>query len=232
MTAASQAQATGRCRNPRGAGDRLREELITAASEMIAESGDAGQLTLRGVAKRVGIAAPSIYRHFPDAEHLKMAVVERSFATFGTARESASRHLTSPAETLLANCRAYCQFALDHPGPYRFMFSHEMPTADRTPGPAGLAAFQGLVSSIRRCQDTGTAHALDDPVHLAAQVWAALHGMVLLRMNAPHFPWPAPLEQMADQAVTRLVVLDQDSPDKREKNLSGRRTAPTEEKFP
>ena len=36
--------------------------------------------------------------------------------------------------------------------------------------------------------------------------------MVLLRMNAPHFPWPAPLEQMADQAVARLVVLDLDSP--------------------
>ena len=212
MTAPSQAQATRRHRNPRGAGDRLREELITAAGEMIAESGDASQLTLRGVAKRVGIAAPSIYRHFPDAEHLKMAVVERSFATFAAARDSAGRHLAGPAEVLLAGCRAYCQFALDHPGPYRFMFSHEMPVPGRTPGPAGLAAFQGLASSIRRCQDTATAHAPDDPEHLAAQVWAALHGMVMLRMNAPHFPWPAPLEQMADQAVTRLVVLDQELP--------------------
>jgi AcrR family transcriptional regulator len=221
MTDASQAQATGRRRNPRGAGDRLREDLITAASEMIAESGDTSQLTLRGVAKRVGIAAPSIYRHFPDAEHLKMAVVERSFATFAAARESASRHLADPAEALLAGCRAYCQFALDHPGPYRFMFSHEIPAADRTPGPVGLAAFQGLVSSIRRCQDTGTAHAPDDPEHLAAQVWAALHGMVMLRMNAPHFPWPAPLDQMADQAVTRLVVLGQGSPHEREKDPPG-----------
>jgi len=221
MTAASHAQATRRHRNPRGTGDQLREELITAASEIIAESGNASQLTLRGVAKRVGIAAPSIYRHFPDADHLKMAVVERSFATFAAARESTSRHLAGPAEALLAGCRAYCQFALDHPGPYRFMFSHEMPTAGRTPGPAGLAAFQGLASSIRRCQDTGTAHAPDDPEHLAAQVWAALHGMVMLRMNAPHFPWPAPLEEMADQAVTRLVVLDQDSPGKRDKDPSG-----------
>ena len=224
MTAASQAQATRRRRNPRGAGDRLREELITAASEMIAESGDASQLTLRGVAKRVGVAAPSIYRHFPDADHLKMAVVERSFATFAAARENASRHLTGPAEALLAGCRAYCQFALDHPGPYRFMFSHQIPAAGRTPGPAGLAAFHGLVNSIRRCQDTGTAHAPDDPEHLAAQVWATLHGMVLLRMNAPHFPWPAPLEQMADQAVTRLVILDQAPPNGQDKDPSGHKS--------
>lgn len=218
MTATSHAQATERRRNPRGEGDRLREELITAASEMIAESGDASQLTLRGVAKRVGIAAPSIYRHFPDAEHLKMAAVENSFATFSAARASASRHLTGPAEALLAGCRAYCQFALDHPGPYRFMFSHATPAAARTQGLAGMAAFQGLVSSIRRCQDTGIAHAPEDPEHLAAQVWAALHGMVLLRMNVPHFPWPTPLEQMVDQAVARLVVLDQPSPHGREKD--------------
>ena len=30
---------------------------------------------------------------------------------------------------------------------------------------------------------------------------------VLLRMNAPGFPWPGPLEEMADQAVARLIGL-------------------------
>ncbi len=70
-TMVGQAQTRGRRRNPRGEGDRLREELITAASEMIADSGDVSQLTLRGVAKKIGIAAPSIYRHFPDAEPVR-----------------------------------------------------------------------------------------------------------------------------------------------------------------
>ncbi len=93
------------------------------------------------------------------------------------------------------------------------MFSHETPRGDGSPGPAGSAAFDGLARSIRRCQDAGAARAPDDAAHLAAQVWAALHGMVLLRMNAPDFPWPAPLEDMVDQAVARLVVLDQTCPD-------------------
>ena len=66
--AATQQQAEVRRRNPRGQGDRLREEIISAASELIAESGDADRLSLRSVAKRIGIAAPSIYRHFPDAK--------------------------------------------------------------------------------------------------------------------------------------------------------------------
>jgi AcrR family transcriptional regulator len=208
MTTANQDQAGTRPRNLRGEGDRLREDLITAASEMIAESGDDSQLTLRGVAKRVGVAAPSIYRHFPDVEHLKMAVVQRAFATFAAARDSAGRGAADPASALLARCWAYCQFALDHPGPYRFMFSHQTPRDGDDRPLAGTGAFEGLTDSIRRCQEAGLAHAPDDPAHLAAQVWAALHGMVLLRMNVPQFPWPAPLSDMISQAVARLVILD------------------------
>jgi AcrR family transcriptional regulator len=211
MATTHQEQAQARRRNPRGQGDRLREEVISAASELIAESGDADRLSLRAVAKKIGIAAPSIYRHFPDAEHLKMAVVQRNFATFGAARDRASAQITDPAEALLARCRAYCQFAMDYPGSYRFMFSHQAPPADPGRPSGGPAAFQALAASIARCQDAGAARASDDPAHLAAQVWADLHGLVLLRMNLPDFPWPAPLEEMADQAVARLIMLG-DSP--------------------
>ena len=71
-----------------------------------------------------------------------------------------------------------------------------------------LPAFQALANSISSCQRVGLAVAGDDPHWLAAQVWAALHGLVLLRLNAPGFPWPGPLGQMADQAVARLVGLE------------------------
>lgn len=206
--ATATAQASRRRRNPRGEGDRLREEIVAVASELVAESGDAEQLTLRGVAKMLGIAAPSIYRHFPDIEHLKMAVVEHSFAAFSVARDLASQQTADPVEALQARCRAYCQFALDHPGPYRFMFSHKTPRADPTQPSAARAAFDALAASIHRCQEAGRALATDEPVHLAAQVWADLHGLVLLRINAPDFPWPAPLMDMVNQAVCRLIVLD------------------------
>lgn len=57
---------------------------------MIGETGDGTALTLRGVARRIGIAAPSIYRHFTDVDELKMAVVQESFADFARARDAAS----------------------------------------------------------------------------------------------------------------------------------------------
>ena len=209
MTPTAQAAPpTGRQRNRRGEGDRLREEIITAASQIIGESGDDSALTLRGVARRVGIAAPSIYRHFTDVDELKMAVVQRSFAEFARARDAASGDGDDPAARLLARCRAYTAFALANPGPYRYLFSQHAPTGDPARPPVDLPVFQTLADSINRCQQAGLARADDDPQWLAAQVWAALHGLVLLRLNAPGFPWPGLLEQMADQAVTRLIGLD------------------------
>jgi len=207
MAPAARAAPTRR-RNRRGEGDRLREEIITAASQMIGEAGDDSALTLRGVARRIGIAAPSIYRHFTDAGALKMAVVQRSFAEFARARDAASRDGDDPATALLARCRAYIQFALANPGPYRYLFSQHAPTGDPARPPVDLPVFQALAESIGRCQQAGLARADDDPHWLAAQVWAALHGLVLLRLNAPGFPWPGPLEQMADQAVARLIGLE------------------------
>ena len=83
------------------------------------------------------------------------------------------------------------------------------PGGNRHQGPpVDLPTFQALAESISRCQQAGLARAGDDPQWLAAQVWAALHGLVLLRLNAPGFPWPGPLEQMADQAVARLIRLE------------------------
>jgi AcrR family transcriptional regulator len=200
--------APARRRNRRGEGDRLREEIITAASQIIGDAADDTALTLRGVARQLGIAAPSIYRHFTDAGELKMAVVQRAFADFARARDAASGDGDDPAARLLARCRAYIAFALANPGPYRYLFSQHAPTGDPARPPVGLPAFQALADSIRACQQAGLARAGDDPHWLAAQVWAALHGLVLLRLNAPGFPWPGPLEPMADQAVARLIGLD------------------------
>ena len=203
MSAGTAAVPRARARNARGEGARLREELVAAASEMVAETGDASQLSLRGVARAVGITAPSIYRHFPDLDHLKLAVVLRAFQGFADARNQASTEAGDPAQALLARCRAYCRFAVANPGPYRFMFSHQAPKGS----PVAMAALRALADSIAKCQEDGVSLTPHGPERLAAQVWAALHGLVILRLNSPDFPWPAPLEQMADDTVTRLIGL-------------------------
>ena len=63
------ATARRRPRSPRGDGGQLRADIIEAARQILAETGAPEELTLRGVARQVGIAATSIYLHFPNIEH-------------------------------------------------------------------------------------------------------------------------------------------------------------------
>jgi AcrR family transcriptional regulator len=200
---------SGRRRNNRrGQGERLRDDLIEAASAMVAETGDAGSLSLRAVAARVGVAATSVYLHFADLDALKIAVAQRSFAEFAAARDAATAGITDPAEALVARCQAYAHFGLTHPGHYRLMLGPDLPPLARpgdTSAPS-MAAFTALAGSIRRCQQAGAAPADADPEWLATLVWTALHGQTALRMDRPHFPWP-PLDDSIDALVRRLVRL-------------------------
>lgn len=203
------ARGAERHRNPRGEGGRLRDEIVGAAAAMLDESGDPRLLTLRGVARSVGIAAPSVYLHFPDVEHLAAAVVERRFAALTAAADAAERGIADPAQALLARCRAYCRFGMERPGLYRVMFQAELPApladlGERTPG---RVAFAAMVRAVERCIQAGVARPHDDPFRLASLVWAAMHGLVSARISRPQFPW-APLDALVDEAVAHLVGLD------------------------
>ncbi|MGY4970008.1 TetR/AcrR family transcriptional regulator, partial [Streptomyces nigrescens] len=56
-------QAAVRARNPRGQGERLREELLRATERLLEEVGSEDALSLRAVARAAGVAAPRLDRH-------------------------------------------------------------------------------------------------------------------------------------------------------------------------
>ena len=139
MTVTSGSKRTRR-RNPRGQGEKLREELLDAASAIMTADGNAKGLSLSSVARAVGIAATSVYLHFPDIEQLKYALVDRGFAEMNRRRAAATAELTDPAAVVLARWRAYAGFAVDNPGVYRLMFGPELPPVlafDSPDSPAG-----------------------------------------------------------------------------------------------
>jgi len=209
MPAANQASTTRRRpRSRRGDGARLREEIIEAAQEILAETGSPDGLTLRGVARRVGIAATSIYLHFPDTEHLAVAATSKTFAELTAAAAAAAAGISDPGQELLARCRAYCHFALEHPVHYKVMFHLDLaPSLAASPdGTPGRRAFQVLVQAVQACQDAGVATATGDPFRLASLVWAAEHGLVSLRLARPQFPW-SDLDGLVDEAVTKIMGL-------------------------
>ncbi|MFF1461883.1 TetR/AcrR family transcriptional regulator [Streptomyces sp. NPDC058330] len=200
-----------RVRNRRGEGDRLRGEIVAAAVALLDETGDESAVTLRSVARRVGIAAPSIYRHFSDQPAIMLAVVRNAFAELDeqlrTAVEAAD---AEPRERLMAVCRGYLRFAQAHPGRYRTMFGglwapdpNESSVTQEDLAALGLASMRRLTEALRDCVVAGCATSTDVSADAVA-LWLGLHGLAHQRAVALSFPWPPDID---DRVITALAHL-------------------------
>jgi AcrR family transcriptional regulator len=198
-------QAPARKPYRRGEGSKLRADIIAAAAALIEETGSEQSVTLREVARRIGIAAPSIYEHFPSREAIVYAVIDDCSSQLRTAVEQAMNSQPGPLGRLRAGCAAYLRFADQRPGQYRVLFSRYQHLADRPPSRATMRAeaFNLLVTTVRDCASVGQI-ASDDPHGDAVIIWAALHGYATLRASLPLFDWPAP-QAALDRILSRYA---------------------------
>jgi AcrR family transcriptional regulator len=193
-----------RRRNPRGQGERLRDDIIEAASRLLADPA-APPLTLRAVAREVGVAATSVYLHFADIDSLILAVAARGFGELDRLQDEARETSPDPRQQVRAGCLAYCEFGLTHPGHYQVMFAKPLPIpANAPPGQfPGIASFRKLIGVVAAAIGAQPA---DERAFFTAQlIWQQLHGLVSLRISRPRFPWP-PLDGTVTEAVDRLLA--------------------------
>ncbi|MFB7895867.1 TetR/AcrR family transcriptional regulator [Streptomyces xiamenensis] len=206
-----------RVRNRRGEGSRLREDIVDAAAALLDETGDERTITLRSVARKVGIAAPSIYPHFPDQPSIMLAVVQREFATLEAhLRAAVAEAGDVPRDRLYALCRAYLGYAHEHPARYRTMFGGLwMPTlgdsslTEEELTTLGATAMQFLAEAVAECVAAGQSSATDPPVD-AVTLWVCLHGLAHQHAATRVFPWPE--EPIADAIISRVAKLTDPPP--------------------
>ena len=96
--------AAGRARNPRGEGGRLRADIVAAAHALLDEAGE-DAVTLRAVARRVGISAPSIYAHFADRQAILLAVATDAFAELAASLGDATARYDDPRPVCAPSAR-------------------------------------------------------------------------------------------------------------------------------
>jgi len=172
----------------------LRRALIDSAAGMIAECG-ADKLSLRDVARRLGVSHAAPAHHFGDKAGLLTAVATEGFERF---IEHMARALAEPAAgplELLAHLGvAYSEFAETQPGYFDVMFRLSLLRAD---DPAYLdasdAAFAALFATIERCQGAGWRPDQDTRA-LATAAWSLAHGIAVLRQQGSlqrHYPDPS-----------------------------------------
>jgi AcrR family transcriptional regulator len=196
-----------RQRNPRGQGEKLRDDIIEAASRLLTDPASP-PLTLRAVAREVGVAATSVYLHFADIQSLVLAVADRRFGELVQMQNLAMDGETglaapTPRERVLAGCIAYCEFGLANPGHYQVMFVSQNVSLAGIPVEQmpGYKVFQHLIEAVAECLAPGS----DDAAFATAtMIWQQLHGIVSLRISRPRFPWP-PLNTAVTEAINRLL---------------------------
>ncbi|WNV85784.1 TetR/AcrR family transcriptional regulator [Umezawaea sp. Da 62-37] len=201
-----------RARNRRGEGGLLRAEILAAATGLLDASGDPRAVTLRAVARAVGIAAPSIYPHFLDQSAIVLAVVRQAYAELADLIGSAmDRAGEDPRHRLHALCAAYLDFAHRHPERYRLLFG-----GVRIPGPGsgitpedlldlGAGALRLVVEGMTACVTAGCCTSTD-PAADAIALWLGLHGLAHQRAIVTSFPWPADITRRLAVPLSHLVA--------------------------
>ena len=105
---------------PTPRGERTRDEILVAATEVVLESGP-GRFSLREVARRANLAPSALYNHFANREALITALAMRALdelrAYLGGAPES-----DDPTERLRSLAHAYFAFARERQQEYRLIF--------------------------------------------------------------------------------------------------------------
>ncbi|MEU5531945.1 WHG domain-containing protein [Streptomyces sp. NPDC020362] len=161
-------------------------EIAAAARALLEESG-AAALTMRTLADRLGIKAPSLYKHFPDKHAVEVELTAQLLTETAETLEAAAARAPGSLEAL---AQAYRAYALAHPHLYCLVTERPLP---RTELPAGLEdrAALPLLRTSAGDQD------------LARAVWAFAHGMVILEIHG-RFPADADLDAAWKRGLTAL----------------------------
>jgi AcrR family transcriptional regulator len=164
----------------------LREACLTEALAIISAAG-VEKLSLREVARRLGVSHQAPYRHFASRDHVLAEIVRRAFADFAQALRSPPQ-TDNPATDALAMGMAYVAYAFAEPLKYRLMFGGTLPEPDNHPEMMRGAreAFNVLRAALTRLFEAQGRQPDSDLVDREALfAWSSLHGVVsLMRSDA------------------------------------------------
>jgi AcrR family transcriptional regulator len=152
----------------------LREECLSEAARILRDEG-AEHLSLREVARRLGVSHQAPYRHFPSKDALVAELVRRAYADFAR-HLSAGPELSDPHAALADMGRRYLAYAAANPFEYRLMFA--MPLPDPAQHPEMLAEAHAAFDLLRHA--IGRIHTGERVSADALFVWSTMHGLASL----------------------------------------------------
>lgn len=176
-----------------------RDALIRACAEIIAEDGLAS-LSLRKVAERVGIKAPSIYVHFANKEALLAEASRHASAALGDCLRQGCNG-ESPRDKLISTAMGYLRFAHAQPSLFALFFM-ELPSVRRSLDdlPEADSPYGFLIERV-----TDYLGGPRDGIEfLAFGIWSLVHGAAVLRQTHLR-DFSGPIVEGTRQNLERLL---------------------------
>ena len=183
----------------------LRQALLDTALEQL-QSCSIEKLSLRAVAKQVGVSQTAVYRHFSDKQGLLAALAEEGFnELFAQCSQAVQPHHRAP-EAMQASGLAYIRFAAANPQRYKLMFGNSLPERQRHPDleDSGCRAFGMIVSLIELGVSQGD-FIEGDIQQLSRSAWAMVHGLSSLVID--NFIKAESEQELYQQLETSLSVI-------------------------
>lgn len=159
----------------------LRNALLLAA-EVLLEQNDVSSVSLREVAKVVGVSHTAPYRHFADKTALLVALDTIGYQRLYNAMEDCiDKHPNDPLKQLFSANQAYVELACKHPQMTNLMFGGIVKANEYTEelSVESKRAFNGLMTIIQNGQAAGV-FVENDTKELALFVWSTVHGFSML----------------------------------------------------
>ena len=211
----------------------LTAEITDAARRQLAEVG-AAALSLRAVAREVGMVSSAVYRYFPSRDDLLTRLIIDGYDDLGAAAEAADDPAAPPMSRWLAVCRATRTWALAHPHEYALLYGSPVPGYSAPQDTVAAASRVGIVlglilgdaaragvlpdASGERDPDLisdaavevlgGDHPALDETVRVRAlMAWSALFGTISFELFGHFVGSVEDGDRYFDRAMTDLAAL-------------------------
>lgn len=131
----------------------LQEAIRATAWRQIAEAG-APALSLRAIARKLGITAPAIYNYFPDRDALVTALIVEAFTSLGDAQKTSIQDLppNDYAARLTTLGINYREWALAYPQRYQLIFGTPIPgyqAPEQVTLPAASWSLSALIETLQ-----------------------------------------------------------------------------------
>jgi AcrR family transcriptional regulator len=181
-------------RGTEGRRARQRRELlaaIEAEARRLLDDGGAGNVSMRAIARGVGLGPASLYTYFDSLDDIFTLLLLSSYKSLATATATAVEAFAGdpPADRAFAGILAHRRWALTHHNEFNLLFTDVLPGYAAPPGgptvDAQVQVFQPIVDALSQLGPTQP----DLTVEQASIVlWCAFHGAVALEVNH-HLDW-------------------------------------------